>query len=137
VRNTNYLEQTAGRGRGLLAAMATGARTPEELETLLEDAVLVRDADALAGLFEAGAVVALGVEATEARGEEIAGAVAGLWEREIGYLAEPRRVLQTRDVALIVADGAISVVHRDADRRWRYAIALLTPDPTITKGPIP
>lgn len=116
--------------------MASGARTPEELETLLEDAFVVHDEDVLAGLFEAGAVLALGSEPAEARGDEIAGALTRLWEREIGYLADPRRVLQTRDVALIVADGAISVVHRAADWRWRYAIALLNPDPRITKGPI-
>jgi hypothetical protein len=43
----------------------------------------------------------------------------------VTYLAQPRRVLQAGNTALIVAEQSISVVHRAADTRWRYAIALL------------
>ena len=48
--------------------MRPGARTPEELETLLEDAFVVRDRDALAQLFEDGAVLVAGGGRPEARG---------------------------------------------------------------------
>ena len=40
--------------------MRQGARTPEELETLFEDAFVIRDRTALAGLFEDGAVLSAG-----------------------------------------------------------------------------
>ena len=37
--------------------MTAGGRTPEELETLLEDALLMRDAEALTPLFEDASVL--------------------------------------------------------------------------------
>ncbi len=46
--------------------MGQRARTPEELETLLEDAFVIRDREAVAELFEHGAV--LGDGPREARG---------------------------------------------------------------------
>ena len=36
-----------------------GGQTPEELETLLEDAVLLGDADAVAGLFQPGGMLVM------------------------------------------------------------------------------
>ena len=103
--------------------MPSGALTPEELETLLEDAFVIRDRTALAGLFETDGLVAAAGAA--ARGAGIEAFVAALWAREATYLAQPRRVLQAGNTALIVAEQSISVVHRAADARWRYAIALL------------
>ena len=111
--------------------MRPGARTPEELETLLEDAFVVRDRAALAELFEEGAVLAPGDGPREARGgEEIARVAAALWEGERIYVADPRRVLQARDIALVVAERGIHVVRRGSDGAWRYAIALLSLDDT-------
>jgi hypothetical protein len=73
--------------------MRSGAQTPEELETLLEDAFILRDRQALAPLFEDGAV--LGAGGLEARGREtIVGLAGELWERELTYLADPHRVLR-------------------------------------------
>jgi len=108
--------------------MASGAQTPEELETLLEDAFVVRDRQALAALFEDGAVLgaAGGLEARG--GEAIAGLAGELWERELTYLADPRRVLRARDRALVIAGCGINVLHRGGDGTWRYAISLLTFD---------
>ena len=103
--------------------MRTGARTPEELETLLEDAFVIRDRAAVSALFEPDAVIADG--SASARGESAGRFVASRWALGLTYVAHPRRVLQARDTALIVADGAISVVQRACDERWRYAIALL------------
>jgi hypothetical protein len=105
----------------------TGAQTPEELEMLLEDAFVVRDRKALTALFEDGAV--LGAGRCEARGDEaIAGLAEALWKRGLTYLADPRRVLQTRDRALVVAACGNNVLHRGEDGAWRYSISLLTFD---------
>ena len=109
--------------------MKPGARTPEELETLFEDSFVIRDREALAELFEERAVLVVGDGLAEARGEDEITRVATLmWERDHTYLAEPRRVLQARDSALIVADGGINVARRGRDGTWRYAIAVLTLD---------
>lgn len=109
--------------------MRSGACTPEELETLFEDAFVLRDGDALAQLFDAGAVLVAGDEATEARGgEQIARLATAMWDRDKTYLAAPRRVLQAHDTTLVVAEGAINVLRRGSDGRWRYAISLLDDD---------
>jgi hypothetical protein len=81
--------------------MDAGARTPEELETLLEDAFVLHDPQALAQLFHPGATLVTD-RLLEARGRrQIALVAAQLWESERSYLADPRRrVLQVRDTAL-------------------------------------
>jgi len=58
--------------------------------------------------------------------------VAGLWAHDVTYIPGPRRVLQLNNTALIVTERAISVVRRDADAQWRYAIALLDTNPKET-----
>ncbi len=114
--------------------MSWGAQTPEELETLFEDALVIRDRVALAELFEVGAVLVADDGRRSARGrEEIARLAAQMWECGHGYVADPRRVLQARDTALVVAEGGINVLRRGGDGAWRYAIALLTPDDTMAK----
>jgi hypothetical protein len=114
--------------------MSEGARTPEELETMFEDAFMLRDAEALARLFEEGAVLAAGDGLPEARGgEAIARLAPVLWERDRTYLADLRQVLQARDTALVVADGGVHVVRRGKDGAWRYAIALLSLDHPTAK----
>jgi SnoaL-like protein len=111
-----------------------GARTPEELEALLEDAFVTRDAEAMRAMFAQGAVLALGSGPEAARGiAEIGRLATALWERDRTYVAEPRRVVQSRDTALVLADRAINVVRRESDGTWRYAIALLSLEPTQTK----
>jgi len=107
--------------------MRPGGRTPEELETLFEDACLVGDGAGLAGLFEEGAVLAVLGTPREARG-------AGAIEREAGrlvaaelvYVAGPSRVVQARDTGLVLGAHAVNVVRRDGAGVWRYAISLLT-----------
>jgi hypothetical protein len=64
----------------------------------------------------------------EARGHrQIARVAAQLWDAQRLYLAEPRRVLQVRDTALVLAGRAINVTRRD-NGSWRYAISLLDLD---------
>jgi hypothetical protein len=80
--------------------MTQGARTPEELEALFEDAFVTRDAEALCGTFAEGAVLAVGDGPDTARGSEEIGRVAtALWAGDRTYVAEPRRVLLARDTA--------------------------------------
>ena len=106
--------------------MKTGARTPEELETLLEDAFVLHDHHALAQLFHPGAMLVAGGGLPEARGhEQIARVATQLWDSQRLYLADPRRVLQARDTALVVSGRATNVVRRTDNGSWRYAISLL------------
>ena len=53
------------------------------------------------------------------------GVAAQLWDAERLYLADPRRILQVGDTALVVAGHAINVARRTDDGSWRYAISLL------------
>jgi hypothetical protein len=110
--------------------MTEGARTPEELEALLEDAFVLRDPGAVAPLFEARALLVTGGVAGEARGShEIARSASTLWSRDFTYVAGPHRVVQARDLALVLATQGTSVVRRGADGAWRYAISLLAISP--------
>jgi hypothetical protein len=106
--------------------MGAGARTPEELEDLFEDAFMLRDQEALAPLFEEEAVLVSGEDPQETRGSHITAAITVLWEHDRTYLAGRTRVFQARDTALVVAEGGIAVMRRGTDRTWRYAIALLS-----------
>jgi hypothetical protein len=102
--------------------MAPGGRTPEELETLLEDAFVLGDASALARLFVRGGVLAADGGLAEARGRD---EIARLWTPDRGYLAGPNQVFQVRDTALILGERAVNVARRGGDGCWRYAIAVL------------
>ena len=97
----------------------------------MEDAFLLRDDRALAELFEVGAVLVIDGGVQEAcGGVEIARLAAEMWRRDCTYLADPARVLQVRDTALVLARGGINVVRRGEDGSWRYAISLLQFDAT-------
>jgi Domain of unknown function (DUF4440) len=114
--------------------MRPGARTPEELETLLEDAFVIRDGEALAELFEDGAVLVAEDGARQARGaDEIARLASEMWQRNRTYLADPPRVLQARNTGLVVTKRGVNVVRRGRDGAWRYAIALLSRDDATTE----
>jgi hypothetical protein len=117
-----------------VVSVTEGARTPEELESLLEDAFVTRDAEALSQMFADGAVLAVGQGVNAARGREQIGRLAtALWDGDRTYVAEPRQVVQARDTALVLGDRGINVVCRGSDGAWRYAIALLSLDPNPTK----
>lgn len=82
-----------------------GAACPEELETLLEDAYVLCDDVALHRLFE--------------------GRVAFADWQSIGrYVVERRSLVRSGDVALVLGDGNVAVLHRGPDRGWRYAIVV-------------
>jgi uncharacterized protein (TIGR02246 family) len=121
---------------------ATGAPTPEELSTRLEDAFIIRDPAGLAELFDQGAVLAPGGADEDVHGrDEIASFAAALWEADHNYLAEVRRVVQAGDTAAVVLDWSLTaaaasngtrqrgrgvdVLRRGSDGSWRYVISLL------------
>lgn len=112
---------------------AVRADTPEELETLFEDALLLRDGAALGALFEEGALFVAGDGPALRDNEAIIRRALALWDGERTYIAEPKRVLQMRDLALVVAERGIAVMRRGSDEHWRYAIALLDLDATAKK----
>ena len=105
--------------------MTTAARTPEELDALLEDAFVLRDPSAPRALFDDGAVLGLAGGAEARGGAAIARAFARLWAEERTYVARTVRVMRARDTALVVADAAIHVAVRGRDGAWRSAISLL------------
>lgn len=85
---------------------------------------MVRDRSVFDALFDDGAVMEAG--GLEARGcEAIGHALAELWARDCTYVARPRHVLQTRDMALLVSDAGIHVLLRGSDGAWRATISLL------------
>src|SRR5262245_25676952 len=102
--------------------MSAGARTPEELEMLFEDSLVLRDPQALAGLFEAGAVLIVGDEQPARGGEDITRLALVTWEGGHTYVADPHCVIQARDIALIISERGLNVVRRGSDGAWRYAI---------------
>ena len=109
--------------------MEGGARTPEDLETLLEDAFVLRNGEAMAELFEDGAVLVTDDGTLEAHGpEEIAQLARQMWQRNRSYLADPRRIVQAGNTALIMTERGANIVRRGTDGAWRYAIALLPQD---------
>ena len=104
--------------------MNVGGRTPEELDTLVEDALVVRDRARLRSLFCDGAVFASGPR--ESRGDEAIGRAAV----ELGaggrtYVAGDGRVLRSRGLALVSSESAARVASRGPDGSWRIAICLL------------
>ena len=113
--------------------MRPGARTPEELETLFEDAFVIRDHLVVTQLFEDGAVLVAGDGLQARGGHEIARLATAMWTHDHTYVADPQQVVQARATALVVAEQSISVMRRASDGAWRYAISLLSHDHTITK----
>ena len=106
--------------------MSYGAATPEDLETLLEDTLVLENPKALMQLFEEGALVAVGADHREVRGaEEISRLAARIWNQENTYLADLGRVMQARDLALVVTSRGVNVARRGSDGSWRYVILLV------------
>jgi hypothetical protein len=99
-----------------------GGRTAEELESLLEDAVVLCDAPAAAALFEPGGVLVAGLGVPATGRVEVECAAAGLWA--CGYVADPRRVLRGHGLALVVGARSVTVARREDDGIWRYAFAV-------------
>lgn len=115
-----------------------GGQTPEELETLMEDALVLGDGEAVAHLFVAEGVFVAGERQSEARGHKAIARVAERIADEVAgtYGAQPRRVLLSRDIALLLGDGVINVARRGSDRTWRFVIYLLDGDPVRSRNAV-
>jgi ketosteroid isomerase-like protein len=111
------------------------ARTPEELETMFEDALLIGDAELLADLFDDDATLIVGAELPARDGEEIARLALTTWQGSHGYVAGPRYVAQVGDIALILAEEGINIARRSREGAWRYAI-VFTSGTADSKGEI-
>lgn len=98
------------------------ARTPEDLDVLLEDAFVLCDADALSRVFEAEGVLVDASGASHRGRARIRRLAARLFVR--GYVSDVQRIVQRRDVAVIVGAAAVGLARRDGGGRWRYAIVL-------------
>jgi hypothetical protein len=111
----------------------TGARTPEELEALLEDGLLMREREAVVALFDESAVL-IPDHAPPARGHAAIGRSAlAAWSNDRPYLADPHRIVQARDIALIVTAHGINVARRGRDGTWRYAIVVAAADAAVER----
>jgi hypothetical protein len=105
--------------------MSSGAHSPEELEVLFEDTLMLRDEEVLARLFEEGALLFTG-DGRFAHGiTESTRLALLLWQGERSYVADPKHILLARNIALIVAERDINVARRGSDGIWRYAIVRL------------
>lgn len=103
------------------------AATPEDLDVLLEDACVLRDAGAVSRLFEDDAVLLIDGDHEHRGRPGIDHAAADLFRR--GYVSDTRHILQSRDTALIVGTSAVAIARRSPNGSWRYAIALLGAGP--------
>ena len=114
------------------------ARSPEELSTQLEDALLVGDRRGVAELFDERAVLAPHDADVDVRGSEaIAMFAAARWGADRRYLGQVRRVVQAGDTAAVVVDWSLTargthdrgrsvdVLRRGSDGAWRYLISLM------------
>ena len=101
---------------------------------LFEDALVIRDCQALAALFEDEAVFVAGDKRPARGGEESARLALATWEGDHNYVADPQDVRQAGDIALIIAERAINVVRRSSDGAWRYAIVRLSVDDDKESG---
>lgn len=93
-----------------------GAATPEELDTLLEDALLLADEAALCALFEGTRVVVAGQAGQDA--------LRSLRCR--GYVASEKAVRVGHDLALTVSGDVVVISRRGSDLRWRLVAVVVT-----------
>ena len=97
------------------------AASPEELETLLEDALLLHDDAAVAALFEDRGVLVAGTGCVRSRDR----AAEVLLQHD--YVASARLVTVVRDIAVVFGDHTVNVSCRGPDRSWRLAVAIVMP----------
>ena len=98
--------------------MERAAASPEELETLLEDALLLGDGEAVRALFERGQVRVAG-----GGGLQVGGRAADLLAEQ-GFLASGHPLRLSPDVA-VGGGGAVTVSHRGTDHRWRLLVVVV------------
>ena len=103
--------------------MRVAAQSPEELEILLEDALVLQDDAAVAALFEEGGVLVERSGCVRGRNQ-----VAYLLA-QLHYLAAPRSVTVVNNVAIVVGPQTVNVSCRDPGGGWRLVAAIVTAAP--------
>ena len=88
---------------------------------MLEDALLLRDRAGLGELFAPEGVLAVDA-GSPLRGDVLLNAALALWGDGRPYVADPRRVLAARDVALIETEFGVNVARRGSSGVWQYVI---------------
>lgn len=95
------------------------ASCPEDLEILLEDALLLGDGAAVTALFEERGVLVPGPGRVEGRAQ------AGRVLAEQHFVAGAHAVRVVRDVAVTVGPNTVNVSHRSRDGDWRLVAAVV------------
>jgi len=96
------------------------ATCPEELELLLEDALLLHDQAAAAELFVDGLLVS-----GDGRQERSDDAFQLL--TRVAFVASMRSVTVVRGLAVVLGDHTVNVSRRGPDGRWRYVVTIVLP----------
>lgn len=96
------------------------AACPEELEQLLEDALLLHDKAAVAALYVDGLLV------SSPGGEEHRDDAFQLLTK-VAFVASPRSVTVVRGIAVVLGDRTVNVSCRELDGGWRYVVTLVLP----------
>jgi uncharacterized protein (TIGR02246 family) len=104
--------------------MSANVFSPDELETLLEDAILLGDGRAAAQLFEPGGLLVAGPGSGEARGRGAIAAHVRAASGQPGYVADPCLVARSRDIALLAGPTAVNVARCRPRGGWRLVISL-------------
>lgn len=99
------------------------AESPEELEILLEDALVLQDDAAVAALFEKGGVLVERSGCVRGRNQ-----VAHLLAKQ-QYLAAPCSVTVVNNIAIVVGPHTVNVSCRDPGGGWRLVAAIVTATP--------
>jgi len=97
------------------------AQSPEELEILLEDALVLHDDAAVAALFEDGGVLVERSGCVRGRNQ-----VAHLLAQQ-DYLAAPCSVTVS-NVAIVVGSQTVNISCRDPREGWRLVATIITSD---------
>lgn len=104
--------------------MLAGAASPEELEGMLEDACLLKDASFLRNLFDVDALL-LAQGTSQVRGHSaIANVIIDQLRDGGSYIAAPQLIMQSGGLALMISGVTTSVARRSSDG-WRYVISRL------------
>ena len=99
------------------------AESPEELEILLEDALVLQDDAAVAALFAEGGVLVERSGCVRGRNQ-----VARLLAKQ-HYLAAPCSVTVVNNIAIVVGRHTVNVSCRDPGAGWRLVAAIVTATP--------
>lgn len=96
------------------------AACPEELEQLLEDALLLRDQVAVADLYADGLLVS--GEGRQARSDDAFHLLT-----HVAFVASLRSVTLVPGLAVVLGDNTVNVSRREPDGGWRLVVTVILP----------